>query len=86
MNSLLNDVELQIAMLEKNLAAFKKRFPALGENLSAQALSFTEKAHKRTGNGQDSPLIPLENGSVFEAKNGEITVSYKELLVHSRYI
>jgi len=81
----LNDVELQIAMLEKNLAAFKKRFPALGENLSTQALSFTEKAHKRTGNGQDSPLIPLENGSVFEAKNGEITASYKELLVHSRY-
>lgn len=106
MNSLLNDVQRQKALLKKNLKNFAERFPALERSLRLQAETFPCAAVSRSGDTDnrfdavdndfgetDSDFGANDNDSreadnrlkIFEAKNGEITASYKDLLLHSRY-
>ena len=74
----MNDVQRQKALLEKNLKNFAERFPALEQSLRLQTETFPYAAVNRSGE-TDNRL------KIFEAKNGEITASYKDLLLHSRY-
>ena len=99
MNSLLNDVQRQKALLEKNLKNFAERFPALERSLRLQAETFPCAAVNRFGeidnrfDAVDNDFGETDNDfreadnrlKIFEAKNGEITASYKDLLLHSRY-
>ncbi|WP_428769380.1 6-hydroxymethylpterin diphosphokinase MptE-like protein [Treponema sp. HNW] len=71
MNLLLNDIGLQNALREKNLKAFADRFPGLAVKLHSSA---------------DKDIREADNVfHAFEAKNGEITASYRDVLLHSRY-
>ena len=107
MNSLLNDVQRQKALLEKNLEAFAKRFPALAQSLRSQAKNLSCPAADKEFHAADNSSPEADNRfdrvdnrfgrvdnrfgrvdndlHIFEAKNGEITASYKNLLLHSRY-
>lgn len=65
-------------MLEKNLEAFSGRFPAL----AAKLCSIADNCFSEAGNdfGKAENVF-----HAFEAKNGEITASYRDVLLHSRY-
>ena len=65
-------------MLEKNLASFARRFPALEHNLRLLA----------ENGGSDTKanlLFPLEDTLAAEAKNSQLYAAYKGLLLHSSY-
>ena len=65
-------------MLEKNLAAFARRFPALEHNLRFLA--------ENGGSDTNANLLfPLEDTRAAEAKNSQLYAAYKGLLLHSSY-
>lgn len=78
---------MQNSILDKNLNALKRRFPELAQKLCAYAENFSGKS---TGSASDvrsgakQSFIPPDV-IMFEAKNGEISASYKDILLHSQY-
>ena len=65
-------------MLEKNLAAFARRFPALEHNLRLLAENGSSDTNANL-------LFPLEDTLAAEAKNSQLYAAYKGLLLHSSY-
>ncbi|MBR5646901.1 MAG: motility associated factor glycosyltransferase family protein [Treponema sp.] len=61
----------------KNLQAFKRRFPSLFEIYSSQITEF-EKKH--ADNITENPFL-----TITQAKNGEMTASFNGILLHSAY-
>jgi len=74
----LNDKALQRSILEKNLAAFARRFPALEHNLRLLAENGSSDTNANL-------LFPLEDTLAAEAKNSQLYAAYKGLLLHSSY-
>ncbi|MGI5174565.1 motility associated factor glycosyltransferase family protein [Treponema sp. OMZ 840] len=66
-------------MLRENLVCFEKRFPELARSLQKAV----NTALSDTGAG--TVLFPIEDILVCEAKNTEITASYKGVFLHSAY-